>query len=318
MKRAFVFATLLITTIIVVVIAREPTRTTIVPDAFSADSFWNRPIPTDVRIHPSSAAIIEFLAQDNALNGCITLAGPADEWGMPIYVADGSSSTYNVESSKYNVPPEFASLRIPRGARPARTSDSEMVVYDIDQGFVAQLSKAAYNSDTDTWTVTGGSIAYLESDGLDSRLETSDDSRNRGSFRGYNGAVSSVHFDDVAAGRLDNVVKIGVNNSRSQAIPPMVGSDGDLDRLDAPLQGMHLRIRPDLDLSSLGLSDQALVIARGLQEYGAIIGDSTGSAIVLKLEDTGRSRLGGSWDLHRESLCAISSDDFVIVESDVG
>lgn len=318
MKRVLIVAALLIATIVVVVIGRDSTRTIVVPDAFSADSFWNSPIPAEARVHPSSDAIIEFLAEDNALNGCITLAGPADEWGMPIYVADASSRTYDVQSSKYQVPPEFASLRIPLGARPARTSDSEMVVYDLEQGFVAQLSKAAYTSDTDTWTVTGGSIAYLDSNGLDSRLEASDEAQNRGSFRGYNGAVSSVHFDDVAAGRLDNVVKIGVNNSRSEAIPPMVGSDGDLDRLDAPLQGMHLRIRPDLDLSSLGLSDQALVIARGLQEYGAIIGDSTGSAIVLKLEDTDRSRAGGSWDLHRESLCAISSDDFVIVESDVG
>ena len=316
-KRAALITAVLSAILVLLLMGREATRTTVIPDAFSADSFWNSPIPADARIHPSSGAIVEFLAEDNALDGCITLAGPADAWGMPIYLADADSTTYNVQSSKYTVPAEFASLRIPPDARSAQTSDAEMVVYDLDRGFVAQLSKANYDIDSDTWTVSGGSIAYLDSNGLDARLEASDDQRNSGSFRGYNGAVSSVHFDDVANGQLDNVVKIGVNNSSTEAIPPMVGSDGDLTRPDAPLQGMRLRIRPDLDLSNLGLSDQALIIARGLQEYGAIIGDSTGSAVVLKLEDTERSGLGGRWNLHRESLCAITSDDFVIVESDL-
>ena len=141
-----------------------------------------------------------------------------------------------------------------------------------------------------------------------------DDERNGGSFRGYNGAVSAVHYDDVAAGRVDNVLKIGVNNSHVDAVFPMIGSDGDLTVATAPLQGMHLRIRPDLDLAGLGLTEQALVIARGLQEFGAIIGDSTGGTIVLKLEDMERSGTGGSWDLDRQSLCALASADFQILD----
>jgi hypothetical protein len=284
-----------------------------VPDAFSEGSYWNTPLPADAPLHPRSSEIVSFLATDNALDGCITLAGPDDEWGMPIYVTGERAPVYEVKSSKYTIPAEFSSLRIPPDALPAETSDSEMVVYDLAAGFVAHLSKARFDAETDTWSVTGGSIAYLDSNGLYGALPESDDPRNGGSFRGYNGAVSAVHYEDVRDGELDNVVKIGVNNSHVDAVAPMVGSDGDLDTEYAPLQGTRVRIRPDLDLTSLRLSPQALIIARGLQEYGAIIGDSTAGAIVLKLEDMDTSGAGGRWRLERESLCAISAWDLQVV-----
>jgi hypothetical protein len=36
----------------------------------------------------------------------------------------------------YRQPPEFASVRIPRGATPDPTSDSAMTVYDLSKGIV--------------------------------------------------------------------------------------------------------------------------------------------------------------------------------------
>ncbi|MDH5372599.1 MAG: S-layer homology domain-containing protein, partial [Acidimicrobiia bacterium] len=65
--------------------------------------------------------------------------------------------------------------------------------------------------------------------------------------------------------------------------------------------------------TGLGLSGQALVIARGLQDYGMIIADSTGGAIVLMLEDTIAEGRGDLWNLERESLCAIHGNHLEIV-----
>jgi hypothetical protein len=317
-KKVLVVVLTAVLVIILILITAGSKRLVRVPDAFSADSIWNTPLPADAPLHPRSDEMVTFLASDNALQGCITLAGAENNWGMPIYVADADSPIYNVTSTKYPVPPEFASLRVPSGALPAETSDAEMVIYDLDRGVVAQLSKARYDADRETWTVSGGSIAYLRSNGLDGSLSASDESRNRGTFRGYNGAVAAVNFDDVADGVLDNVVKIGVHRSHVDAVSPMVGSDGDLVADGVPRQGMRLRIRPELDLTTLGLAPQALIIARGLQEYGAIIGDSTGSAIVLMLEDTERSGSGGRWNLDEFDLCAITADDLQIVDLESG
>lgn len=285
-----------------------------VPDAFTPDSFWNTPLSADAPLHPLSAEIVAFLKEDNQDDGCILLTGTGENrWGMPVYTADKDSPVYEVKSSKYGVPPEFASLRIPVGALPAETRDSEMVIYDVDRRFVAQLSKASFSAEDNTWSVTGGSVVYLDSNGLYGALEDSDETRNGGSFRGYNGAVAAVGYDDVLAGRVDNVVKIGVHNSRNEAVYPMTGTDGDLDSPTAPPQGSRMRIRPDLDLTTLGLRPQALIIARGLQEFGAIIGDSTGGAMVLYLEDMERSGTPGQWELDEKSLCQVRAEDYQIV-----
>ncbi|MBK5269272.1 MAG: hypothetical protein JJE47_17760, partial [Acidimicrobiia bacterium] len=151
------------------------------PDTFKASSFWNTPIGSNAVIDPNSAGIINFLMADNDLNGCLTLAGtPGNSWGMPSFVADVSDPVFNVVSRNNSVPPEFGSLRIPNGAIAADTSDGEMVVYDTAKGVVAQLSKATYDPSTKKWTVSGGSVAYLASNGIDGRLAASDDSRNRG------------------------------------------------------------------------------------------------------------------------------------------
>lgn len=315
MKRSAIVVGVLVFAAIVLVIARQPTRP-VVPDAFSNDSYWVTPFPDDAVLNPRSAEIVSFLTTDNRRDGCIILAGAGeDEWGMPIYLADSSSPEYAVTSTKYNVPAEFESLRIPADALPAATSDAEMVIYDVEKGYVAQLSKAAFDTATSTWTVTGGSVVYLDSNGLYGEVPGSDEPRNAGSFRGYNGAVAAVSYDDVLAGRIDNVLKVGVNASQDAVVFPMTNSDGDSLHPDAPSQGMRLRIRPDADLDSYSLSPQALVIARGLQEFGAIIGDSTGGRIVLKLEDMKRAGTEGQWDLQPTSLCSIPASEYQIVET---
>ena len=76
---------------------------------------------------------------------------------------------------------------------------------------------------------------------------------------------------------------------------------------------MRIRIKPDVDLASLGLSGQALVIARGLQDYGMVVADNTGGGIELKLEDTIRSGRGSLWNLGRESLCGITIDHLEVL-----
>lgn len=284
------------------------------PDAFTPDSYWNTAAGPNAAVHPNSKGIIDFLVADNDLNGCITLAGTAgNSWGMPTYVADASDPLYDVIEAKYSLPPEFGSLYIPLGAVPADTSDGEMVVYDTVKGVVAQFSKARYDASKNTWTTNGGSIAYLDSNGLDHRLAASDDSRNQGTFRGYPGAVAMVHYDDIANGKLDNVVKVGVNTANSGFVFPMLDSDGSTTNPNAPKQGTRIRIKPSVDLVALGLSGQALVIARGLQEYGMVVADSTGGGIELKLEDTLASGGGQKWNLNRESLCKIKGEHLEVL-----
>jgi hypothetical protein len=291
--------------------AREPRDV----DPFTSGAVWNEPIPADAPVDPRSDQIIEFLRRTNARRGCVLLAGAGDDpWGAPVYWVEEGDPSYQVTSDRYPLPPEFDSLRIPVGAEPGRNSDSEMVVYDVDRGFVAHLSKARFHEEDETWSAGGGSIAYLDSNGLDSRLSEADEARNTGTFRGYNGLIAVIRYDEVADRTLDRTLKVGVAESSGDSIWPMAGSDGDSTDPDAPPQGTRIRIRPDVDLDGFDLDPEALEIARALQTHGAMIADSTGGGITLLLEDTILTSGTQRWDVGRTGLCDIPITDFVVVD----
>ena len=65
-----------------------------------------------------------------------------------------------------------------------------------------------------------------------------------------------------------------------------------------------MRINPSIDLTSLGLHPQALVIAQALQKYGMYLGDSGGTT-ALKLEDTRAEGLGQLWTVTADDLCTL-------------
>jgi hypothetical protein len=282
--------------------------------AYSESSYWNRPLPANAPIHPDSAEILEFLREDNVDDGCVLLAGAQrDPWGMPIYWATENDQEYDVVETGPDLPPEFDSLRIPTGAVPSKSPDGEMVVYDLDAGYVAWLHEAQYEASRGRWSAAGGSIAYLDSNGLENRVEGGDP-RNSGTQRGLNGAVVAARWDEVRAGAIEHVLRVGVNTARSDHIWPMSGSDGTSEDRYAPPQGGRIRIKPSVDLERYDLAPHAVVIARALQQYGAIVGDSTGAPLELKLEDTTSEGRGQLWTLDRRALCAIPIEDFDVID----
>ena len=96
----------------------------------------------------------------------------------------------------------------------------------------------------------------------------------------------------------------------------MVGSDGVSTNPSAPPEGARLRIKPKIDLKKLDLSPAALVIARTLQRYGAVIGDQSGGNVNLKVENTVAEGLGQRWQgvLSANSLSAIPLGAYEVVE----
>ena len=286
------------------------------PRAFSESSYWNSPLPLDAPIHPDSTEIIGFIKEDNVDDGCVLLAGAgSDPWGVPIYRATEDDREYDIVETGPDLPPEFESLRIPDGAEPADSADGEMVVYDLDLGYVAWLHEAQYEASRDQWHADGGSIAYLDSNGLENRVEGGD-SRNSGTQRGLNGAVVAARVDEVEAGRIEHVLRVGVKTAHRDHIWPMSGSDGRSEDRYAPPQGARIRIKPSVDLDRYDLTPEALVIARALQEYGAIIGDSTGAPVELKLEDTVSEGRGQLWQVDRRALCEIPIEQYEVIDYD--
>jgi hypothetical protein len=274
--------------------------------AFTADSWWNTMLPDDPPQHPAEDEVLNYLSTaPESGGGCLTLAGAGDSpWGHPIYWAEPGDPVYDVDGLPVPVP-ELAELRIPHSAEPAANNDGTMSIFDLQKNYVVALTNADYDHDEDEWSAAGATVTYLDSNGLYSSLKKSDDRRNVGSHRGNNGATMAVRWDMVKAGEIPHVLKIASGPEVSdRAVFPMVGSDGDYHRSgpEVPAQGTRLRIKPSVDLDSLDLSPEALIIAKALQDYGAYIGDS-GGVTALKLENTVAEGRGQLWDVSATALC---------------
>ena len=270
----------------------------------AAGSWWSTALPDSAPSNPDAAAVLRYLrTADQSDDGYLHLAGAGTRpWGQPFYWARPGDPTYRVRSTRFALPPELATLRIPRGAQPAATSDGAMTVVDRQRGYLVALWHASYDSGSDTWSAGGAQISYLASNGLDRRTGRSNEPRNGGTLRGNNPAVSAVRYDEVRSGAIDHVLKIAVGPESSQRhVFPMVGSDGSATSSDAPPTGLRLRIKPTVDLRDLALHGAALVIARAIQKYGVYVGDNSG-VTALKLENTRVEGRGQLWRLPESAL----------------
>ena len=217
---------------------------------------------------------------------------------MPFFWASPSDPEYRVANScDYFRPAEFDAVRIPVGAAPDASDDAHMTVFDREAGIAYGFYEAEF--DDGEWSACGGSVWYLDSNGLELTVEGSDCTPEafpptgcRG-HRGFPHPIHGVRLDEVQAGEIGHVVKIALD-ATCDHVWPAAGDEG----CDpgSPPEGTRLRIRPDVDLEALGLPEAALVVARALQTYGAIVGDRSGGAANLKVEDCVAEGRGQCWD----------------------
>ena len=288
---------------------------------FSRDSYWNTALPDDAPVDRNSTEMIDFLQGDSSTD-YIELAGTHEDgrWGNPIYFANKSHPRCRVVNHcDYLRPDEFNSVRIPAGAGHDPTSDAAMTVYDLDKGIVYGFYQARYNDNQDEWSACGGTVYYLDSNGLDGSLEQSNENRNFG-HRGVPPPTYAVRYDEIKAGVINHVLKIAVNTAHQDHVWPMTGSDGDSTAAFAPPEGARLRLKPGIDLDKLDLTRAELTIATALQRYGAVIGDQSGATAVLKVENTVAEGRGQLWKgvLRPNSLDMFSFEDFEFVRLGYG
>ena len=123
-----------------------------------------------------------------------------------------------------------------------------MTIFDRSSGYVTLLTDAHYDQSNDSWSASGATVTYLDSNGLHVGTGFSDNPNNTGSHRGNNGATSVARYDMVQAGAITNVLKISSGPEVGERwVFPMIGSDGHYAGSDAgvPPQGLRLRLKPD-------------------------------------------------------------------------
>jgi hypothetical protein len=201
---------------------------------------------------------------------------------MPTYRSGPSDPLYRIKPG--NGP--TVRVHIPTHARAMPTSDAALTVVDSATHQVVCLNGARFHSGNNTWTAQALSRYWSRSNGIAQGLPGG--SHGNLGHRGIPGSVQAVTKDEVRRGAIKHRLEVywwetaPRTPTGRQAYYPMTGSE--TKSVGKVPEGIVIRIKRTVDLAGKHLSPAALVVARALQRYGAIIGDNSGSGNNLKLQ----------------------------------
>ena len=301
----------------------SPTAVTAAPFLpYSADSYFRT--PWQARAGIDTAATVgfrQFMAThpDQKATPYPVIRGTGgNAWGMtyaegnasdPVWRLTGTvpSSVTILKTQGFRAPEWF-------GAMLTGTSDSPFVVVDRATGWSVWGAKAKVVGDHLVQVGAAGLYEHA-SNGLHRKnaLTTS-----RVNFRAR-GAIpdSAVIRKDLldwgvaTGGDLGHVLHLYFVETSTVAgfRHPMVGTESGKAGWGA--EGQRIAIDPAVDLTTRGLTPEALVIARTLQRYGAYIGDNAGGPTSLKAEQENGVRSVWGGRLPKDALRGLRWDDFV-------
>lgn len=247
---------------------------------FSDTSPWNTRIPDDVALRPDSDALIDHLIDSHASG---RLAVNIDPWSVPVYYVDSSQPLVDVETPLSNEGLD-QTLRwpVPPHAIPASQTDGHLTLVDRASGRGYDFFRAVKRSDT-AWDCTLCSSSDLTGDGVrPPKRSTPTWYESHGSRAcGYPLIAGLITVEEMEAGRIDHALVFAYPALRRRWFTSPAstghGRNGIITDTDGIPCGGRVQLDPSIDVDALDISESARVIARALQEYGAYVGDFSGS-----------------------------------------
>ena len=267
---------------------------------FSPDSFWNQSIADNPQIDPASRQMLDFMAKHDDRGFWINL----DRWTIPIYEVDRHTPLRKVHRRLQangkgmivrSVPYLHAGHPLGHGAAFARDAqaglvpipdyanadpetDSHIALVDWENGWIWDMWAARRRADGD-WESNSGMKYRADGSGVFDRTEFA--AHNGESIHPYGPGraagvpvlAGTIMHDEVTQGRIEHRLAFATQAAALQrcVYPPACWTDGGW---NAGLpEGAVVQLDPSLDLSRFELSPGGLVVARALQEYGAVCVD---------------------------------------------
>lgn len=272
---------------------------------FNDTSFWNQPIGGNPEIDPDSRRVTEFMTRRHNDGLWLNL----ERWTIPIYdvgrdtprrrvhrrmkleAADrgvlGRSKAYLGAGHPLGFGAAFARdaeaglIPIPDYAMADPESDSHMALVDWDNGWIWDMW-AAHRRPDGEWESNTGMKYRLDGSGVFDRAEfAAHDGESihpygPGRAAGVPILAGTIMHEEILQGRIGHKLAFATQAAALQkfVFPPACWTDGGW-RGGFP-EGAVLQLDPALDPGALGLSPAAQVVARALQEYGAVCVDVSG------------------------------------------
>ncbi|MGI5125258.1 hypothetical protein ACQEVB_00445 [Pseudonocardia sp. CA-107938] len=213
-------------------------------------------------IDPNSAAMVAGLAGEK-------FQMSTGMWTVPVYYADASTPRHDVPITAGWT--EFSSLPnvpVPPNAKPDPSEDAHLTIIDRSKGCVYDFWGASGS---------GGNLSAKLGNAMPTTANGIDPGGLGARASGFSGAAGLITYEDMKRGSIDHALVFAYPKTRSGGpVSPATKSDGSSGGDDAIPEGARLRLDPSINLASLGLNRYEMMIARALQQYGMILGDTSG------------------------------------------
>lgn len=256
---------------------------------FSADSPWNRKIPADTPIDPGSTEYIAEVASGNPLY--INM----NEWTVATYYIDSTTTPQSRVYPHYQgvqgagfepgarIPaPDFATPSGPEGGT------EFLAMIDPQAGKAWEMRQPRKKVEDGSWRTTFGSVVDLTGTGVPTpwmmAAKPADAVSSRSS--GIPLVAGLIRLDEIKAGRIDHALAFAYSAPQTDRfISPASGAlesgpARPAKHFGLPM-GARIQLDPDYDIENTRLSPAGKVIARALQEYGAILVDEAGATTLF-------------------------------------
>lgn len=269
-----------------------------VTQLFAPHSIWNDRLPVDAPLDPSSPARMDALAseirseEDRNIGPWITEHANA----TPFYVVGPDQPRVNMQldPAAWKAPLQHVldeGVPIPDGAVPSTGSDAYLTIYQPSTDTLWEFWRAVH--DPDGWHASwGGAMQHVSAS---PGYYTDQAWSGLASGQGFNwGATATslpviggtIMMNELWQGHIDHALAMNVPDACSNVFSwPAQRSDGSDTAPDCVPEGAHLRLDPDLDLSTLDLPPITRALAEAAQQYGLVVRDVTHHAVSFFAEN---------------------------------
>jgi hypothetical protein len=246
---------------------------------YSDDSFFNRPLPENPRLHPRSGAIVSKMFSAGKVPPLPLNPEEGGDWFHPLYFSKATDPEYTIKCIKYGGECEIAGerIRIPAAARPADGNDAHLTVIDQATGW-----------EYDLWAVqspvlprNGGvlEIGYGGKTRIDGMGGGDEESASNANAAETGNAGGIIRLPELQAGRIDHALFMFAGCSNGRYVYPALGKGAPCDDVtDAPAIGQWLQLdMTAAEIEAQPVGDWLKTVMHALREYGGMIGDTGGN-----------------------------------------
>jgi hypothetical protein len=250
---------------------------------FAANSIWNQPLEAADQVDPASVSIVRALSETVAEEEQLR-DGPwinTTSYSVPIYTVPANQPTVPVTLVEVREPALSAAWRavpLPSNARPAVGTDGSLVVSQPSTDRLWEFWRLVHDANGRWHARWGGAMEDVStSSGVYSSAAWPGAKPWWGvSASSLSIAGGLITLEDLERGKINHALAMSVPHVRGgvYASPARRDDGSSSDPLSLP-EGAHLRLDPNLDLTTLHLPKLTMMLAEAAQRYGIYVRDGS-------------------------------------------